>query len=153
MSGDQVLQKAFDAITGRLKVDASPGELQEFRVLARGVRMATFTGDAFENPRHRGLRLYLNVYAAPAGTGPTLDVKLQTQDAESLAWGDMANAAFPQITAAGLFMLVIYPGINQAVVGTAARVSNMMSRRWRLVHTIGGVTPSFEYSVGGLYLP
>lgn len=151
----EVLRQAFDAVTGRLKIDTgvTAPELEEFRVLAADARTASFNGDAFTNARHRGLRLYLNLTAVSGTLSPTLDVKLQTQDAESLVWGDMANAAFPQLTAAGLFMLVIYPGINQAVVGTASRVSNVMSRRWRLVHTIEGSGPSFTYSVGGLYLP
>lgn len=132
---------------------AIPAESQEFVATVRGTRIGSFDGGAFVNAANRGLRLYLNVYAAPAGTTPTLDVKIQTQDSLSLNWIDLTNIAFPQISTAGLWMLVIYPGINQTTVGSTVRASDVLSRRWRLVHTIGGVGPSFDFSVAGLYTP
>lgn len=130
-----------------------PPELDEFTVLAAGTRTVTFIGEAFTNARHKGLALYLDVTAASGTLSPSLDVKVQTQDALSLGWVDMANMAFPQVTAPGLWVLTVYPGVNQSVVGATSRVSATLGRRWRLVHTIGGNAPSFTYSVGGVYLP
>lgn len=127
-------------------------EFSEFTAIAPGTRTATFSTDPLTNPRHRGVRLYLNVSAA-SGTLPTLDIKLQSRDHLSGAWADIANAAFPQVSAAGTWVLVVYPGINQTTVGQVVRVSNVMSPTWRLVSTIGGTGPSFTYSVGGVYLP
>lgn len=152
-SWDSPFQRAFDSVANKLRVDPGAPELEEFAVLAAGTRTASFDGAAFTNARHKGLRLYLNVSARSGTLSPTLDVKMQTQDPVSLNWADVANAAFPQITVAGMLVLVVYPGINQSVLGGTSRVSSVMARRWRLVHTIGGTAPSFTYSVGGLYLP
>lgn len=127
-------------------------ELEEITVLASALRSVTFNSPVFTNRFHRGLRLYLNVTAV-TGTLQTLNIKMQTQDPVSGVWLDMANAAFPEISATGAWSLVVYPGINQSTTGSAVRVSTIMSRTWRVVSTIGGTDPSFTYSIGGLLVP
>lgn len=79
------------------------------------------------------LRLLLTVSAA-SGTTPTLDVKVQTRESSSGTWRDLpAQGAFAQKTAAG----------------TEQKVFTGTDRFVRIVHTIGGTTPSFTFAVTG----
>lgn len=119
-------------------------------VLVSAARTATESSVAQANDgRGRGLLLVLDVTAA-SGTTPTLDVKLQAQDAVSGQWVDVPGAAFAQKTATGTAMLIVYPGM----VETAnTRVSYVAPKIWRAVSTIAGTTPSFTFSLAGYYLP
>lgn len=148
----RVLSVAVRDLLTAIRTEHALPEITEFTAAPVGTRTATEISAAITNTRARGMRLYLDVTAV-AGTLPTLDVKLQTKDPLSGRWVDMANAAFPQINAVGTWVLVIYPGINQTTVGAVVRVSNVMSRTFRLVSTVAGTTPSFTFSVAGALLP
>lgn len=75
---------------------------------------------------------FLDVTAA-SGTSPTLDVKFQTQDPVSLKWFDLTDLTFSQKVAAGSEM--------------KAKI-NTLGAKLRCVYTIGGTSPSFDFSVG-----
>lgn len=131
----------------------APARVQEITVEPVGTRIASFNGAPVTNASHFGLVLHVNVTAASGVVAPTLDIKVQSQDAVSGAWADVAAAATVTISAPGIYTVTIYPGLSQTAAGNAVRSSNVLGRRWRLVHTIAGTDPSFTYSVGGTYLP
>lgn len=95
---------------------------------AAGARTATGNGAAFE-PGDRGVaRLFLNVTAA-SGTTPTLNVTIQTSN-DGTTW-----------RSAGTF--------TQATGVTSQRATFNIDRFVRATWTIGGTTPSFNFSITG----
>lgn len=100
------------------------------------------------NASGRGAIFFVNVTAV-AGTGPTLAVRLQVQDPVGLGWADAPGAITPSITAAGLTILCVYPGIAETA---NVRVNYPLPRTYRMAWTIGGTGPSFTFSVGAQYI-
>lgn len=74
---------------------------------------------------------YIDVTAG-SGTTPTLDVKFQEQDPASGNWIDIPSAAFTQAT-----------GVTSERITFSSNV-----RELRCSRTVGGTTPSFDYTVG-----
>lgn len=120
----------------------------EATVFASAARTSTTNSTDQVNRFARGVRLHLNISAA-SGTTPTLDLKVQTKDAVSGTYIDLPGAAFAQKTTTGSDDLTIYPGVAETANET---VSDVLSRTWRVVATIGGTTPSFTFSVGAAYI-
>lgn len=87
------------------------------------VNVAEYTQGAF----------YLKVSAA-SGTSPTLDVKIQEYDDLSASWFDTGTA------------------FTQATGTTTERktITSLLGSRVRIVYTIGGTSPSFTFTVGGV---
>jgi hypothetical protein len=118
-------------------------------VLASAARTTSANSADLVNYNARGVRLFLDV-SAQSGTTPTLDVKVQVKDSVSGLYVDLPGAAFAQnIGTVQTKILDIYPGLAAA---TGAAVNEMLSRTWRVVATIGGVTPSFTFSVSSAYI-
>lgn len=112
-------------------------------IQASAAQTASFNGAEFDVSPFAAGRFFLNISAA-SGTTPTLDVKLQTKDPLSGTWSDLVGAAFAQKTGTGAASLTVYPGIAESA---NTRVSNALSGPLRVVHTIGGTTPSFTYTL------
>lgn len=99
-------------------------------------RTSTLTGTAIDVLEYEGVALVLLNTAAGTGTTPTLDVKLQHSDDNS-TFSDVTSGAFSQIT---------------DVAGTAGvkvmkvNVSDL-KRYVRVLGTIAGTTPSFDFGV------
>ena len=72
---------------------------------------------------------FLNVTAV-SGTSPTLNLYIDIQDPASGNWAN--QYAFPQITAAGLYYQPL----------------QVQSTKYRVRWVLGGVSPSFSFSVG-----
>jgi len=103
---------------------------------------------AITNASGNGAVFLINV-SAVSGTTPTMTVKLQVQDTVSASWADIPGAVTASLTAAGLVMLTVCPGITEAA---NSKVSFPLPRTYRLAWTIGGTTPSFTFSVSAQYI-
>jgi hypothetical protein len=113
-------------------------------VEASSAKTATGLGTARTNDSGRGGLFLVNVTAV-TGAAPTLVVRIQVQDPVSLAWFDIPGAATASITASGLYVLAVYPGV--AAVANAA-VNYPLPRNYRAAWAITGTTPSFTFSIG-----
>ena len=99
-------------------------------------RTSTLTGTAIDVLEYEGVALVLLNTAAGTGTTPTLDVKLQHSDDNS-TFGDVTSGAFSQVTdVAG----------TAGVKAMKVNVSDL-KRYVRVVGTIAGTTPSFDFGV------
>jgi hypothetical protein len=124
-----------------------PGRIS---VMESAAHTSTFTSPWMVNEAGaRGVRVWQKVTAA-SGTTPTLDTKIQTRDPETGDGLDLPGANFAQQTGSGAVLdLVVYPGVAE----TANRsVSDVLSREWRIVSTIGGTTPSFTFTLAAEYI-
>ena len=114
-------------------------------IFPSAARIATVSSADFGNDAWRGGVFTIDVTAA-SGTTPTLDVKLQSKDPASEKYSDVPDAAFAQITtAAGLAVLVVYPGVTETA---NVSVSDIVPVVFKFVATITGTTPSFTFSLG-----
>lgn len=96
--------------------------------VARAARTATGTSAAFPTEDVNEVEAELVVHAAPTGTSPTLTAALETRT----AGGDWYTvASFPQVAAAG----------------TTGRVFDGLGAECRWAWTLGGTTPSFDFSI------
>lgn len=112
-------------------------KLQLVSVHPTAARTATGNGTAIDLQLLDGdLELILDS-AAGTGTSPTLDVTVQSSDTSGGTFTTISGAAFTQ---------VINAASQQAIV-----ISKDEARRWiRIVHTIGGTSPSFTFSVNAI---
>jgi hypothetical protein len=99
-------------------------------------RTATLTGTGIDVLAYEGVGLFVLNSSAGTGTDPTLDVKLQHSD-DDVTYADVTAGAFTQVT---------------DVAGTAGvQVKKLnvadLKRYVRVVGTVGGGTPSFDYGV------
>jgi hypothetical protein len=99
-------------------------------------RTSTLTGTGIDALHYEGVTLVVLNASAGTGTTPTLDVKLQHSDDNS-TFADVTGAAFTQVT---------------SDAGTAGvqvmRVNVSDLRRYlRVIGTIAGTTPSFDFGV------
>lgn len=103
-----------------------------FALKTAGALTTTTNGDTVDVGGGDAARplTYALVCTAASGTSPTLDVKIQ-ESADDSSWSDLA--AFPQLTGVGV-----------------KRVTVFSDKRYRrVVSTIAGTTPSFNFSVYG----
>jgi hypothetical protein len=114
---------------GSLQTVRNYGEIEVLTSDTRTVSGNSLEFDAFN---YKEAVAFLDVTVA-SGTSPTLDVKFQTQDPISLKWFDLSELTFTQKTAIG----------NEMKINT-----NTLGSKLRCVYTIGGDTPSFDFSVG-----
>lgn len=97
--------------------------------LALATRTTSGTSSGFnKNDFHEGLML-LDVTAV-SGTGPTLDVAIQTSP-DNTNWFNLPNGAFTQVVAPGKQVLK----------------ADNFGKYIRVAYTIAGTNPSFTFSV------
>jgi len=99
-------------------------------------RTSTLTGTGIDVLEYEGVALVLLNASAGTGTSPTLDVKLQHSDDDS-TYEDVTSGAFSQVTDAAETAGVKVMKLN---------VSDL-KRYLRIVGTIAGTTPSFDFGV------
>ena len=103
---------------------------------AAAQRTSTLTGTGIDVLDYEGVTLAVLNASAGTGTTPTLDVKLQHSDDDS-TYADITGGAFTQVTdvagTAGIQVLKV-------------NVSDL-KRYVRVIGTIAGTTPSFEFGV------
>ena len=99
-------------------------------------RTSTLTGTGIDVLEYEGVALVLLNASAGTGTTPTLDVKLQHSDDDS-TYEDVTSGAFSQVTDAAETAGVKVMKLN---------VSDL-KRYLRVVGTIAGTTPSFDFGV------
>ena len=110
-------------------------------VLVSGV-VTTSQNFDIDIPYGRGVRI-CRVITAEDGAA-THDLKIQTYDACSGTYIDLAGAAMAQATGTGSATLTVYPGI---AASANVSVNLPVARRIRVVSTFGGAT-SFTMSIG-----
>lgn len=99
-------------------------------------RTSTLTGTGIDVLEYEGVALVLLNASAGTGTTPTLDVKLQHSDDDS-TYEDVTSGAFSQVTDAAETAGVKVMKLN---------VSDL-KRYLRVIGTIAGTTPSFDFGV------
>jgi hypothetical protein len=99
-------------------------------------RTSTLTGTGIDVLEYEGVALVLLNASAGTGTSPTLDVKLQHSDDDS-TYEDVTNGTFSQVTDAAETAGVKVMKLN---------VSDL-KRYLRVIGTIAGTTPSFDFGV------
>jgi hypothetical protein len=99
-------------------------------------RTSTLTGTGIDVLEYEGVALVLLNASAGTGTNPTLDVKLQHSDDDS-TYEDVTSGTFSQVTDAAETAGVKVMKLN---------VSDL-KRYLRVVGTIAGTTPSFDFGV------
>lgn len=104
-----------------------------------GAKTATGNGATQTNYNAVGATVVFNI-GAVTGTTPTLVLKLQGSADGGTTWYDIPGASTASLTASGVTVLQLYPGLTP--VANAA-LSAPLPRTWRVVWTIGGTTPSF----------
>ena len=99
-------------------------------------RTSTLTGAGIDVLEYEGVALVLLNASAGTGTSPTLDVKLQHSDDDS-TYEDVTSGAFSQVTDAA------------ETAGVKAMKLNVsdLKRYLRVVGTVAGTTPSFDFGV------
>jgi len=106
-------------------------------VLAQAARRtSTLTGTGIDVLDYEGVALVVLNASAGTGTDPALDVKLQHSDDDS-TYADVTDAAFTQVTDVAGSAGVQVKRIN---------VSDF-KRYVRVIGTIAGTTPSFDFGV------
>lgn len=99
-------------------------------------RTSTLTGTGIDVLEYEGVALVLLNASAGTGTSPTLDVKLQHSDNDS-TYEDVTSGTFTQVTDAAETAGVKVMKLN---------VSDL-KRYLRVIGTIAGNTPSFDFGV------
>jgi hypothetical protein len=99
-------------------------------------RTTTLTGIGIDVLEYEGVALVLLNASAGTGTSPTLDVKLQHSDDDS-TYEDVTSGTFTQVTDVAETAGVRVMKLN---------VSDL-KRYLRVVGTIAGTTPSFDFGV------
>jgi hypothetical protein len=99
-------------------------------------RNSTLTGTGIDVLDYEGVALVLLNTSAGTGTSPTLDVKLQHSDDDS-AYVDVNSGAFSQVTDAAETAGVKVMKVN----------ASDLKRYLRVVGTIAGTSPSFDFGV------
>lgn len=119
-------------------------------------------GTTLINPGARGIMMHLDLSSrsSSAGQSPTLDIVVQGQDAVTTGWFNLPGAAFTQLTTAtSQEVLVIHPSVpNDSGTGFRRR-PGPLPRTFRLQWTAqnldsaGGAPGTYEFTVGGTYIP
>lgn len=78
-----------------------------------------------------------------SGTTPTIVFKLQSKDHNG-HYVDIPGAVTTSITGVAQKSITLYPGVTESA---NAKVSDVLPRTYRLAWTIGGTTPSFDFSM------
>ena len=99
-------------------------------------RTSTLTGTGIDVLDYEGVGLFVFNASAGTGTSPTLDVKLQHSDDDS-TYADVNGGAFAQVT----------DGAGTAGVQVLKLNVSDLKRYLRVVGTIAGTTPSFDFGV------
>lgn len=110
-------------------------------VLSSAIRTATTSSATQTNPNARGVHVSINISVA-SSTATSLVPKIQAQDPVSTTWYDLLVGT--AMTATGITVLKVYPGIG-VVSGGAA--SDVLPLTWR-VAVVPGTADPVTYSVG-----
>jgi len=99
-------------------------------------RTSTLTGTGIDVLHYEGVGLVVLNASAGTGTTPTLDVKLQHSDDDS-TYADVTGGTFAQVT----------DGAGTAGVQVLKVNVSDLKRYLRVIGTIAGTTPSFDFGV------
>jgi hypothetical protein len=123
--------------------DRVRGNASAVAVDLTGARTTSGNGVTATNYDATGAFIQVNVTGAPTGTTPTAVFRVQySVDGTNFLDLDLTNAVTPSITAAGQYVIKVFPGIPSVAAGSC---NSPLPRTWRLAWTIGGGTPSFTF--------
>jgi hypothetical protein len=134
---------------GVIQIDSSGVELGTLAVAAASLNSASASGVGADLAKHqaRGMVLVVNV-SAITGSGASLTVTLQGKDAVSGQYYTLLTS--PAITATGMTVLRIYPGITASANAAA---NDVLPAQWRVAYAITGTSPAVTATVGANMLP
>ena len=176
-SADAVRQALVTQDGGRIDDDSANG-LRTIQVGSTGgtVALAEITvqssqavtssgvlnGATIVNPGARGIMLFLDVSSAASSTGqaPRLDILVQGQNPANSTFVNLPGASFTQVASTTVQqVLIIHPSVpNDSGTGFRRR-PGPLPRSWRLqwdgsaLDSGGGVPSTYEFTVGGIYIP
>lgn len=105
---------------------------------------ASATSGDLDATRHKGILLFINVTAI-TGTTPTLAVTIQGKSPGSGQYYTILTSA--SITAAGMTVLRVYPGLTAAANLVA---NDTLPCTYRISSAIGGTTPAVTAQITGV---
>lgn len=119
----------------------------DFTILPSAARTSTAITALFTNTNARGIICVVNVTAV-SGTTPTLAFQFNAWDPINSV-NQPLGAIGTNITGTSTVTLALYPA---TLAAGNLNVVSALPRIWYLVYVIGGTTPSFTFSVTGMYL-
>lgn len=164
-NGQSIANDSADAVK-MIQHGASGGQVALVGFTVSSSQAVTSSGSTngatLTNPGARGVLLYLDVSsrAASGGLSPTLDILVQGQDPVTSNWFNLPGAAFTQVTTStSAQVLIIHPTVpNDSGTGFRRR-PGPLTPNYRLQWTTqnidsgGGQPGSYEFTVGGVYIP
>lgn len=116
---------------------------QETTVITHAAAAAGVTGTDCNSANSNGLLLFINITAITGGS-PTLQVTIQGRGPAGAYYNILASAA---LTATGLTVLRVYPGLTAAANLTA---NDILPAGYRVVTVIGGTTPAVTATISAV---
>jgi len=164
-AGQSVIDDSADAVPF-IQTGNSGGRVSLSEITVQSSQAVTssgaINGTAIVNPGCRGIMLFLDVSSHNASTGqsPTFDLVVQGQNPANSTYVTLPGASFTQVASTtNQQVLVIHPAIpNDSGTGFRRR-PGPLPRSWRLQWTAqnldsgGGDPGSYEFTVGGIYIP
>jgi len=94
--------------------------------------------------------LYLRVTAV-SGVSPTLQIEIQVKDPQTARYVPIGK--MDVVSAVGDYVFVLYPGATESQAVANVNAQDLpLPRIWRCNAVIGGETPSFTFSLSGMYI-
>lgn len=132
--------------------------------VASAARTATGNSGALNLPKASSHLFIVNVSATPTGTSPTLDVAIQVSHDEGTTFHSILRFAQIAAPSGGQKRFVRISGTGPgggeagaegaaADTGGAQAANIALSRKFRLLWTIGGTSPSYTFAIFGLHTP
>lgn len=164
-NGQNVANDSADALKV-IQHGASGGQVALVGFTVQSSQAVTSSGSTngatIVNPGARGALFFLDVSSrsASGGQSPTLDIVVQGQDPVTNGWFNLPGAAFTQVTTStNTQVLVVHPTVpNDSGTGFRRR-PGPLTPNFRLQWTTqnldsgGGQPGSYEFTVGGVYIP
>lgn len=125
--------------------------------LASAARTSTSNSGTL-NLHQANSHLFILDCTAASGTSPTLDVALQVTPDFGTTYYSVLR--FAQLTTTGKRYLRIQPGMGRGEAGTEGAIADTggalssnvtLTRKFRVLYTIGGTNPSFTFVVYGIH--
>lgn len=116
-------------------------------LISHSAASAGVDGIDVDGAQHNGVLVYIDIDAI-SGTSPTLTVTIQGKSPVSGEYHTIL--ASPALTATGLTILRVYPGLTAAANSIA---NDVLPSSWRVISAIGGTTPSVTATISATLVP
>lgn len=111
-----------------------------------GSKTASGNGATMTNVGNKGVQVTILI-GAVTGAPTTSSFKIQSSVNGGTDWVDVPGATTPNLSSAGAYGIVIYPGVavvaGSGAVGSVSQAASVLPRTWRVAWVIaGGSTPA-----------